>query len=144
LGAALTREQYIALIEDRYFANMAAGEPLRSVAMFSAAGVVTARTPGRPPRIARREPAPGEESLDHFFSAILETYSVSYADFWHSVDPAAERVCTAYTITLTPTDPSARPPARELRNANFFQFAGADIDAVLVVGLATEAVIGLG
>ena len=140
----MNRDDYIGLVEGRYFANMAAGRPAQSVAMFSSDGVVTARAPGRPARIARRRPAAGEESLDHFFSAILKTYTVSYRDFWHSVDPDAERSCAVYTIRLEPKDPSAELPVRELRNANFFQFTGGQIDQVLVVGLAQEAVIGLG
>lgn len=136
-GPGMRRDDYISLVEDEYFAGMAEGHPERSIALFSDDGRVTARAAGSPSRVARRNPGLGEESLEDFFTVILQTYVVSYSDFWHSVDVQAQRHCALYTVRLQPLDPGPGLEARRLRNANFFQFEGRAVRDVLVVGLGS-------
>lgn len=135
----MERDEYIALVEDEYFAGMAEGRPERSMALFSDDGWVTARAAGLPPRVARRTPGPGEETLHDFFTVILQTYAVSYSDFWHTVDVEAQRHCAIYTVRLRPLDQALGLPVRELRNANFFQFDGRAVRHVVVVGLGAPS-----
>jgi hypothetical protein len=136
-----TSGDYVELIEHRYFGNMAQGRPERSVALFSPDAVLTARFAGVPVRVARHVPGEGEETLTSFFSVVLETFRVSYSDFWHAVDVPAQRVCSLYTLHLEAIDGGT---VRDLRNANLFQFDDGLITEVLVAGVAPGAVTGLG
>ena len=137
----LSHSDYVTLIEDEYFGSMAAGRPERSVRLFAAGGVLTACFPGLPVRVARHDPGAAEETLDHFFGAVLETFQVSYSGFWHSVDVPAERICSTYTLHLSPrSDPA---DVRELRNANFFQFSAGRLREVLVVSVGSGRWTGL-
>lgn len=138
----MTRDEYIELIEQRYFGNLTICQPKRSVELFAPDGVLTARFPGVAERVARHQPGPGEETLVHFFSAVLEIFRVSYRDFWHSIDEGAQRASCTYTLRLDPLDTTAE--GRELRNANFFQFRDGLIEQVLVVGVASAATSPLG
>jgi hypothetical protein len=141
------REDYVELIEDRYFGNMAQGRPGASVALFAPDAVLTARFSGLPARVARHRPGEGEETLTAFFSVVLETFRVGYRDFWHAIDVPGQRVCSLYTLRLDARHPEAGAgdgPVRELRNVNFFQFDHGRIREVLVSGVAVGAAVGLG
>jgi hypothetical protein len=143
----MSRQDYVELIEDRYFGNMSQGRPEASVALFAPDAVLTARFPGLPARVARHEPRVGEETLTAFFSVVLQSFRVGYRDFWHTVDVPGQRVCSLYTLRLETVNQEAGGgdgPIRELRNVNFFQFDDGRLREVLVSGIAVGAAVGLG
>jgi hypothetical protein len=141
----MTRRDYVDFVESSYFGSMAAGRPERCLEFFAEGAVLTARFPGSPVRVVRKQPRLGEETLTHFFCAVLEKFRVSYSDFWHSVDVEAQRVTSLYTLHIAPR--AADAPAeltRQIRNGNFFQFEDGKLTRVLVTGVASDGAAGLG
>lgn len=132
-----TAQDYIDLVEHHYFGNMTRDRPLDSVALFDSGAYLTGCLDGFAPQRWTLEPAEGEKSLTDFFTVVLEEWSPTYSDFWHSVDVPAQRMASTYTIHLARRDGTDE---RHLRNANFFQFNDRGLlDSVLFTNLADPA-----
>jgi hypothetical protein len=105
-----TPADYIDFVERAYFGAVKAGDAEAVLA---------------PARVMRRAPGASEESLDDFMRA-GERFDLTYLDFVHFVDCAAERVASHFTLLIVPRADDV--PPRRMRNCNFFQFR----DGVLV------------
>jgi len=124
-------EQYIDIVEHQYFGNMAAARPGQILALLSDDVVLTGFSGSDPPRVVRRRPGPGEESFDHFLTALHVDFTLAYSQFVHFVDVPAQRCACTFRLELRARDPASPAGTRVLRNSNFFQFRDGLIHAVV-------------
>ena len=127
----LSRDEYIEIVEHRYFGNMAAARPERILALLSDDVVLTGFTGSAPPRVVRRRPGPGEESFDHFLTALHVDFTLAYSQFVHFVDVPAQRCACTFRLEIRARDTASPAGTRVLRNCNFFQFRDDLIHAVI-------------
>jgi ketosteroid isomerase-like protein len=120
-----TPADYIDFVERAYFGAVKAGDAEAVLAHFAPGAALTAYMGDAPARVMRRAPGASEESLDDFMRA-GERFDLTYLDFVHFVDCAAERVASHFTLLIVPR--AGDVPSRRMRNCNFFQFR----DGVLV------------
>jgi hypothetical protein len=121
---------YSRLIEHQYFGNMALARPDLILALLTEDAHLTAFHANDPPRRVRRDPGPGEESFEHFLSALHADFTLHYSQFMHVVDTGRQRSACTFRLEIRPrvADPSVG--VRVLRNCNFFQFRDGLICAV--------------
>ena len=119
----MTRDDYVDLVERRYFGNVSRADIAAVVACFTDDARVTIYHGDAAPRVFRAEPAAGETPLPRFFEHLLANYAPQFAEFAHYVDEANERCAATFLVTLTPKPDSAYRDAgvQRLRNCNFFR-----------------------
>ena len=100
--SAMTRQDYVDVVEDVYFGGMARGDVSPILALFVPDATITTFYADHPARRMRFEPGEGEEPLDRFFTQAIDTFSVSYTDFEHVVDVEAQRIWSIYTLHIAP------------------------------------------
>lgn len=127
----LSREQFIEIVENQYFGNMAAARPERILALLSEDAVLTGFSGSAPPRIVRRHPGPEEESFDHFLGALHADFTLAYSQFVHFVDVPEQCCACTFRLEVRARDPSSPMQRRVLRNSNFFRFRHGLIHAVI-------------
>jgi ketosteroid isomerase-like protein len=121
---------YISLIEHQYFGNMALARPAQILALLTPDAQLTAFHGDDAPRIVRHHPRPGEESFDHFLSALHADFTLHYSQFMHVVDVDTQRAACTFRLEIRSRVPSPAVGPRVLRNCNFFQFRNGLICAV--------------
>ena len=119
----MTRDDYVALVEERYFGNVSREDIPAVVACFTADATVTIYHGDAEPRVFRARPGAGETPLPRFFEHLLANYAPRFTEFVHYVDEAGERCAATFLVTLTPKPGSAYGDAgvQSLRNCNFFR-----------------------
>ena len=119
----MTREDYVDLVERRYFGSVSRADIPATVACFTANAQVTIYHGDSEPRIFKAEPAAGETPLPRFFEHLLANYEPRFTEFVHYVDTANERCAATFLVTLTPKPESLYREAgvQRLRNCNFFR-----------------------
>ena len=119
----MTRDDYVDLVERRYFGNVTRADIPAVVACFTEDAAVTIYHGDAAPRLFRAAPAAGETPLPRFFEHLLANYEAQFTEFVHYVDEANERCVATFLVTLTPKPGSAYRDAgvQHLRNCNFFR-----------------------
>ena len=84
----MTRDDYVHLVERRYFGNVAHGDIPAVVACFSGDARVTIYHGDAPPRFFAVQPGAGETPLARFFEHLLANYEPRFTEFVHYVDEA--------------------------------------------------------
>ena len=119
----MTRDDYVDLVERRYFGNVVQADIPAVVACFTDDASITIYHGDAAPRLFKAQPAPGEAPLPRFFEHLLANYEPRFTEFVHYVDVAGERCAAMFLVTLTPKPDSAYSEAgvQRLRNCNFFR-----------------------
>ena len=120
----MTRDDYMDLVERRYFGNVARADIPSTVACFTGDAQVTIYHGDAAPRLFKSEPAAGETPLPRFFEHLLANYDPQFTEFVHYVDTEGERCAATFLVTLTPKPDSPYRDAgvQRLRNSNFFRW----------------------
>lgn len=142
----LDRAALVALVEVRYFGNVAAGDIEATRACFTDDAEVLIRHGDGPPRRLVGTPGPGESPLEDFWRHLCGNYRPSFGDFGHVVDEPAQRIASTFTVTLEPHagTPLAARGTQRLRNCNFFQLRDGRIAGMLVYYSNADAPAGTG
>ena len=119
----MTRDDYVDLVERRYFGNVAQADIPAVVACFTADALVTIYHGDAAPRLFKAQAGADETPLPRFFEHLLANYDPQFTEFVHYVDTAGERCAATFLVTLTPKPDSAYRDAgvQRLRNCNFFR-----------------------
>lgn len=119
----MTRDDYVDLVEGRYFGNVVQADIPAVVACFTDDASVTIYHGDAAPRVFKAQPGAGETPLPRFFEHLLANYEPGFTEFVHYVDTANERCAAMFLVTLTPKPGSAYRDAgvQRLRNCNFFR-----------------------
>ena len=119
----MTRDDYVDLVERRYFGNVAQADIPAVVACFTGDATVTIYHGDAAPRLFKAQAGAGETPLPRFFEHLLANYDPQFTEFVHYVDTAGERCAATFLVTLTPKPDSAYRDAgvQRLRNCNFFR-----------------------
>ena len=130
----MTRDDYVDLVERRYFGNVAQADIPAVVACFSGDARVTIYHGDAAPRLFAVQPGPGETALARFFEHLLANYEPRFTEFVHYVDPVGERCAATFLVTLTPKPGSPYRDAgvQRLRNCNFFRCRAGLIRAMTI------------
>ena len=119
----MTRDDYVDLVERRYFGNVAQADIPAVVACFTADALVTIYHGDAAPRLFKAQAGADETPLPRFFEHLLANYDPKFTEFVHYVDTVSERCAATFLVTLTPKPDSAYRDAgvQRLRNCNFFR-----------------------
>ena len=119
----MTRDDYVDLVERRYFGNVVLADIPAVVACFTDDASVTIYHGDAAPRLFKAQPGAGETPLPRFFEHLLANYEPGFTEFVHYVDVPNERCAAMFLVTLTPKPDSAYRDAgvQRLRNCNFFR-----------------------
>ena len=119
----MTRDDYVDLVERRYFGSVAQADIPAAVACFTGDATVTIYHGDAEPRLFKARPSDGETPLPRFFEHLLANYDPQFTEFVHYVDVANECCAATFLVTLTPKPGSAYGDAgvQRLRNCNFFR-----------------------
>ena len=119
----MTRDDYVDLVEQRYFGSVACADIPAVVACFTDDASVTIYHGDAAPRVFKGQPTAGETPLPRFFEHLLANYEPQFTEFVHYVDIAHERCAAMFLVTLTPKRDSPYRDAgvQRLRNCNFFR-----------------------
>jgi ketosteroid isomerase-like protein len=130
---SLSRDEWIELIEERYFGSLTRGDIASALACFAPDAVVTVRHGDSLPRTFRND-GEGADALRRFFEHLLANYEPSFTDFVHYVDADNERCASRFTVRLTVRPGSAAAAAgdQELKNCNFFDLEDGRISEMLI------------
>jgi len=139
MDSMLDRTQYIDIVENRYFGNMALGRPESILPLLSPDAVLTGFFGTNAPRVVKHVAGPGEETFVHFLSALKADFTLHYSDFTHFVDVDCERCACTFRLEVIPRDPNSAVGIRRLRNCNFFQFQRGLISVVTAYFAAPPA-----
>ncbi len=90
----MTRDDYVDLVERRYFGNVVQADVPAVVACFTDDASVTIYHGDAAPRLFKARPTAGETPLPRFFEHLLANYEPRFTEFVHYVDVAGER-CAA-------------------------------------------------
>ena len=122
----MTRDDYVDLVERRYFGNVARADVPAVVACFTADATVRIYHGDAAPRVFKAAPAAGETPLPRFFEHLLTNYKPGFTEFVHYVDTVNERCAATFLVTLTPKpySPYRDAGVQHLRNCNFFRCRG--------------------
>ena len=122
----MTRDDYVELVERRYFGNVTRADIPAVVACFTDDAAVMIYHGDAAPRVFKAAPAAGETALPRFFEHLLANYEPRFTEFVHYVDEANERCAATFLVTLTPKPDSSYREAgqQRLRNCNFFRCRG--------------------
>ncbi len=128
------REDSVALVEDAYFGGVARGDLDGILALFTADARMRVYHGDGPADVFAASPGPGERPLAEYFAGVLANYTVSYADFEHTVDVAAGRHACTFSVTLAPRACASRASAGPvtLANCNFFGLREGRIHSVTI------------
>ena len=125
-----SREQYVNLIENGYFGNMAAGQPQLIMPLLAEDAVLTGLFGANHPRRVSHDGRPGTESFLAFLSALQADFELRYSNFFHIVDVDLERSACTFRLEIIARDVNSNIGIRTLQNCNFFQFKDGLIRAV--------------
>ena len=130
----MTRDDYVNLVERRYFGNVTRGDIPAVVACFSGDATVTIYHGDAEPRVFKANPGAGETPLARFFEHLLANYEPRFTEFVHYVDPVGERCAATFLVTLEPRPDSPYRDAgvQRLRNCNFFRCRAGLIQAMTI------------
>ena len=119
----MTRDDYVDLVEERYFGNVSREDIPAVVACFSDDATVTIYHGDAAPRLFAAAPGAAETPLPRFFEHLLANYEARFTEFVHFVDPACERCAATFLVTLAPKpgSPYRAAGVQRLRNCNFFR-----------------------
>ena len=122
----MTRDDYVDLVEERYFGNVSREDIAAALACFTDDARVTIYHGDAAPRLFAVSPGAGETPLARFFEHLLSNYEARFTEFVHYVDEAGERCAAMFLVTLTPRPGSPYRDAgvQRLRNCNFFRCRG--------------------
>ena len=98
----MTRDDYVDLVERRYFDNVAQADIPAVVACFTADALVTIYHGDAAPRLFKAQAGADETPLPRFFEHLLANYDPQFTEFVHYVDTAGERCAATFLVTLTP------------------------------------------
>lgn len=128
------RQQYIDLVERRYFGNVSRGDLPAICACFTPDALITILHGDNPPRIMKGRPGPGELHISEFWRHLCSNYAAGFTDFEHFIDESARRCAATFNVTLDPLPGSAYAGrgSLKLRNCNFFWLAGELIERMTV------------
>jgi ketosteroid isomerase-like protein len=130
---ALSREECIELVEERYFGSVSRGDVETALACFTPDAEVTIRHGDAPPRTFRAD-SDGAPALRSFLEHLLANYEPRFTDFVHYVDVENERCASRFVVRLTarPESAAAASGDQELRNCNFFDLADGRIRSMVI------------
>ena len=92
----MTRDDYVDLVERRYFGNVTRADIPAVVACFTDDAAVTIYHGDAAPRVFKAAPAAGETALPRFFEHLLANYEPRFTEFVHYVDEANERCAATF------------------------------------------------
>lgn len=118
-----TRDDYVRLVEDDYFGNVASPDLGAVLACFTDDARATVYHGSDPVQVYARRPRSGESPLEAYFEYVFATFAVEYEGFTHWVDVENERCACTFVVYLTgkPGTQLASAGRTRYENANFFQ-----------------------
>ncbi len=117
-----SRDQYIDIVEHRYFGAMARARPEQILPLLADTAVLTGFFGSNVPRIVKHHPKEGEESFEQFLGALHTDFALAYSSFEHFVDVDQQRSACTFLLEVTPRSRDSIVGIRRLRNCNFFRF----------------------
>lgn len=121
---ALEKADYINLIENTYFGNVAKAELEKVLDCFTDDALTTIRHGDNPLRLFRKLPEPGELYLGDFYSHLCGNFNAWFGDFTHYIDAESGYCASKFTVKLNPREDSDYFSAgpQTLNNCNFFTY----------------------
>ena len=98
----MTRDDYVDLVERRYFGNVAQADIPAVVACFTDDALVTIYHGDAAPRLFKLNPAPARPRCPASSSICSPTTTRNSTEFVHYVDTGGERCAATFLVTLTP------------------------------------------
>lgn len=123
--ALASRQDYIKLIEQDYFANLVQENISAAIACFSDDARISVRHGDAP---VRRFSVNGDDdttSLWDFYAHLCGNYHIWFGEFTHYIDEAESRTASTFRAVLNPKpdSPYHSTGTQTLFNCNFFQFS---------------------
>lgn len=130
----LSRANYVALVEDRYFGNVARERLAAVVDCFTADAEIVIRHGDNPTRVMKANPRSGEAHISEFWKHLNANYQASFDHFQHVIDLDANRCAATFQVTLAPKPGSAYAASGTLtlENCNFFWLENGKIARMVV------------
>lgn len=135
------RDDYIQLVEQTYFGNVAQANIDAVLDCFTEDCLITIRHGDNPLRIFRKNPTNNEAPLREFYAHLCGNFEAWFGDFSHYIDADAGQCASTFTVKLTPRQDSDYLPAgkQTLNNCNFFSYQDGKIKDMTIYYSNTEA-----
>ena len=137
----LDRNQYIKLVEEDYFGNVAKGNIDKVLTCFTDDTLVTIRHGDNPIRVFNKPGNNGTSQLLEFYKHLCGNYTPWFGDFIHYIDVEEQRCACTFTVKLDPKEDSDYFVAgkQTLRNCNFFTCKDGKISEMTIYYSNTES-----
>jgi hypothetical protein len=135
------RNDYIYLVEQAYFGNVAHANIDAVLDCFADDSLITIRHGDNPLRIFSKNPTNNETPLHDFYDHLCGNFDAWFGDFNHYIDTDTDRCACTFTVKLTPKQDSDYLPAgtQTLHNCNFFTYEDDKIKEMTIYYSNTEA-----
>lgn len=135
------RENYIYLVEEAYFGNVAQANIDTVLDCFTDDCLVTIRHGDNPLRFFRKKPTNNESPLRDFYVHLCGNFETWFGNFIHYIDADVFRCASTFTVKLNPKQNSDYLPAglQTLNNCNFFTYENDKIKEMTIYYSNTEA-----
>ena len=129
-----SRDYYVNLVENDYFASVAREDIAAALRCFTPDAHVTIYHGDAPARRFAAAPKAGESPIREFYDHLLANYVPRFSGFLHFVDPPSERCAATFDVELSPKPDSPYLGAgkRHLKNCNFFQCRDGKIHDMII------------
>jgi hypothetical protein len=135
------RENYIYLVEQAYFGNVAQANIDTILDCFKDDCLVTIRHGDNPLRIFRKNPVNNETPLRDFYVHLCGNFDAWFGNFNHYIDTEVEQCACTFTVKLNPKQDSdyLSVGMQTLQNCNFFTYENGKIKEMTIYYSNTEA-----
>ncbi len=137
----IKRDDYIYLIEQAYFGNVAKANLDAVLDCFTDDCLVTIRHGDNPLRLFRKKPTVNEKPLSDFYAHLCGNFDPWFGDFTHYIDAENSQCACTFTVKLAPKPESDYFPLgrQTLNNCNFFSYENDKIKEMTIYYSNTEA-----
>jgi len=137
------RDNYIFLVENAYFGNVANGNIDTVLDCFTDDCLVTIRHGDNALRIFKKIPENNEAPLYEFYAHLCGNFNAWFGNFVHYIDADVMRCACTFTVKLTPKKDSDYLAAgtQTLHNCNFFTYEENKIREMTIYYSNTEAIV---
>ncbi len=129
----MSYDDYIDLVENRYFGNVCRGDFDAILDCFTEDCRVLIYHGDKQPRHFSRDGSHGEP-LRNFYEHLFGNFHPAFDDFRHYIDVPAKRCASTFLVTLEPRSGSAYAPhgTQQLNNCNFFDIRDDRVENMII------------
>ncbi len=137
----LKRDDYIKLVEEDYFGNVAQSNIDAILNCFTDDSSINIRHGDMPLRSFSKNPSASETALEDFYAHLCGNFNAWFGNFVHYVDAEIAHCSCTFTVQLKPLAESPYLDAgpQTLNNCNFFSYENGRIREMTIYYSNSEA-----